>query len=177
MDIYGENFYFIKCARRVLVIKADILSQVIYLARVFPIPALCKVRLTRQIKFLWGGRLEPVRREILYLPVEQGGRGLANVGLKLDVLFVAGIYETLTGGGEHKCRHLVKMWMGTAMKGLVGWDNRGPRAEDAPAYFHKAVLFLRAHREEVTGERLKKHRELYGAILEKQLRGGQGSGE
>ena len=94
-----------------------------------------------------------------------------NVGLKLDVLFVAGIYETLTGGGEHKCRHLVKMWMGTAMRGLVRWDNHGPRAEDALGYFHKAVLFLRAHREEVTGERLKKHRELYGVILEKQLRG------
>ena len=160
---------------RVLVVKADILSQVIYLARVFPIPASCKVRLTRQIfKFLWGGRLEPVRREILYLPVEQGGRGLVNVGLKLDVLFVAGIYETLTGGGEHKSRHLVKMWMGTAMRGFVGWDNRGPRAEDAPAYFQKAVLFLRAHREEVTVERLRKHRELYGAILEKQLRGVKG---
>ena len=55
------------------------------------------------------------------------------------------------------------------MRGLVGWDNRGP--EDAPGYFHKAVLFLR---EEVTGERLKKHRELYGAILEKQLRGVKG---
>ena len=63
-----------------------------------------------------------------------------NVGLKLDVLFVAGIYDTLTGGGEHKFRHLVKMWMGMAMRGLVGWDNCGPRAEDAPGYFQNSRI-------------------------------------
>ena len=41
-------------------------------------------------------------------------------GLKLDVLFVAGIYDTLTGGGEHKCRHLVKMWIGDGDEGTGG---------------------------------------------------------
>ena len=156
---------------KVLVVKVDLLPQVIYLARVFPIPAFFKLRLGRLIfRFLWGGRLEPVKREILFLPVEEGGRGLVDVGLKLEVLFIKGLYDTLVGDGDHKCRFLMKMWVGTTMREWVGWDNTGPRADDIPWHYEKAILFLRANKGELTAERLGNHRALYRAILERRTR-------
>ena len=52
-----------------------------------------------------------------------------DVGLKLEVLYIKGVYNTLVGDGDHKCGFLMKM------REWVGWDNTGPRADDVPWHY------------------------------------------
>lgn len=45
-----------------LVVKIDLLSSLIYLALIFPIPTKSKLILTRLVfSFIWGGKYEPVK--------------------------------------------------------------------------------------------------------------------
>lgn len=70
-----------------------------------------------------------------------------------------------------RARGLANMWVGLALREWFGWDNMGPRAEDVPWHYQRAVLFIRANKGEITAERVRCHRALYRALLEKSLRG------
>lgn len=75
---------------KVLVLKADILPTLIYLAYMFPVPTRGKLKITREVfSFLWGGKYEYVKRELMYMRVDAGGRGVPCIPLKWDVLFVS----------------------------------------------------------------------------------------
>lgn len=94
-----------------LVVKADVLSGLIYLALVFPVPTKYKLILTRLVfSFIWGGRYEPVKREHMYLEIEEGGRGIVSIPLKLEILFVCFIVKILKEKVRHKAYHFMKLW-------------------------------------------------------------------
>lgn len=98
IKILGVKFYHKdsqkKCRKlsitgKGLVVKIDLLSSLSYLALIFPIPTKSKLILTRSVfSFIWGGKYEPVKREQMYLEVEEGGREVVCIPLKLEVLYV-----------------------------------------------------------------------------------------
>uniref|UniRef100_A0A8K9Y2W7 Reverse transcriptase domain-containing protein n=1 Tax=Oncorhynchus mykiss TaxID=8022 RepID=A0A8K9Y2W7_ONCMY len=86
---------------RVLVIKADILPSLVYLAYVFPLPPRYRKDLVRTLfSFVWGG-YEYVKRDWMVQSVEEGGRGVPDLPLKLDTIFFSSICKSLVNPCNH----------------------------------------------------------------------------
>ncbi|KAK2877679.1 hypothetical protein Q8A73_019198 [Channa argus] len=67
---------------KVLVLKADMLSSVLHLAYVFPLPVAIRRPLARTIfDFLWGGRYEWVARGRMMSGLAEGGRDVPDLPL------------------------------------------------------------------------------------------------
>ena len=68
---------------KVLVIKAEILASLTFLATTFPVPHKF-MRTLRKIcfQFIWGGQHEKLKREIMYRPSEKGGKGVPDIDIK-----------------------------------------------------------------------------------------------
>ena len=109
---------------RVLVLKADMLPVLVYLSYVF----LLLVRLRRDLvravfKFLWGC-YEYVRREVMYMAVEEGGRDVPHFPLKLEVLFYCNLCVSLVSPQSHKFQYFVRFWFASWGRFLVGGMTR-----------------------------------------------------
>ncbi|KAJ8362510.1 hypothetical protein AAFF_G00370010 [Aldrovandia affinis] len=79
---------------KVMVVRSVLLLLLLNLAYVFPVLARAKLALTRAVlRFLWCGRYESIRRELMYAPVAgRGGRGVPRAPLKLDVLYARRVF-------------------------------------------------------------------------------------
>ncbi len=79
---------------KVLVINAEILASLTFLAATLPAPA----NFIRSIKkilfgFLWGSKHEKIRREIMYKTVEKGGLAVPEISSKLDWMLLTPILK------------------------------------------------------------------------------------
>lgn len=124
---------------KVLIIKADILPKLLYLAYVFPMPHSYRAQLTRGIfKFIWGG-YEYVKRSLMYQEISDGGRDVPNVPLKLDTIFYSNVCTLLKKQFMHKCQTLLWFWLSVPFRFLIGWNNKGPKAEVKPEFYQRMV--------------------------------------
>ena len=74
---------------RAKLVNVMILSKLWYVATVVPPPRhYVKLVQKRAFDFLWSSRNEPVRRETMYLSVEEGGVGVVNIRLKVQSLLL-----------------------------------------------------------------------------------------
>lgn len=153
---------------KVLAIKADILPSLLHLALVFPMPALIGLKLHKAMfGFVWGG-YEYLKRDLMYQPVERGGRDLPNLVLKLRVLFYTCICKLLVSPCKHKCQALLKFWLMIPLRPAVGvWDNLFPKAEQTPTYLTTMVRWAKKHRECMDKEFALEHKKLYVKLVEK----------
>ena len=152
---------------RVLALKADVLSVLVYLSYVFPLPVRLRRDLVRAVfKFLWGG-YEYVRREVMYMAVEEGGRDVPHFPLKLDVLFYCNLCVSLVSPQSHKFQYFVRFWFSYWGRFLVGWDNRVPRGEVAPAHYVQVGRWARRYEECRDRGLALKHRALYRALKDR----------
>ena len=72
---------------KVLILNTLGLSGLIYLGTVYPIPKPCLNRVNTLIfNFLWSGRNEMIKCEVLLLPTSRGGLGLMDLATKLQAL-------------------------------------------------------------------------------------------
>ena len=72
---------------KVLILNTLGLSGLIYLRTVYPIPKPCLNRVNTLIfNFLWSGKNEMIKREVLLLLTSRGGLGLMDVATKLQAL-------------------------------------------------------------------------------------------
>lgn len=77
---------------KVLVLKAEILASLTHLAATFPIPHGFLASLKKIIfQFMWGGQHEKLKREIMFRPLEKGGKGVPDMEGKLKAMFVTPI--------------------------------------------------------------------------------------
>ncbi|KAK2875221.1 hypothetical protein Q8A73_024191 [Channa argus] len=87
---------------KVLVLKADMLSSVLHLACVFPLPVAIRRPLARTIfDFLWGGRYEWVALGRMMSGLAEGGRDVPDLPLKLDTIFVASLLQDMASEVGH----------------------------------------------------------------------------
>ena len=74
-------------AGKVLILNTLGISGLLYLRTAYPIPKSCLTRVnTLVFNFLWSGRNEMIKRDILFLPTDRGGLGLTDLTTKLQAL-------------------------------------------------------------------------------------------
>uniref|UniRef100_A0A3B3YRK6 Reverse transcriptase domain-containing protein n=1 Tax=Poecilia mexicana TaxID=48701 RepID=A0A3B3YRK6_9TELE len=79
---------------KVLVLKTELVSTLAHLASIFPLPHRVMTKLRKiMFQFLWGSKHEKLRREIMYRPVNEGGRNVPNLGIKFRAMFITPILK------------------------------------------------------------------------------------
>ncbi len=114
-------------AGKILVIKAEILASLTHLATTFPIPHRFMMTIRKIIfQFIWRGQHEKLKREIMYRPVEKGGKGVPDFESKLKSMFVTPIIKAcLMPEIGPVWAHFALFWVGRAV--LRAWEKRPPQ--------------------------------------------------
>ena len=72
-----------------LYVNSCILSKIIYISHIIPVDKVIAKRLTKLIfNYIWNGNYDPIKRDFLYLPKEEGGIGIVNIVNKCNSTFV-----------------------------------------------------------------------------------------
>ncbi|KAK2878102.1 hypothetical protein Q8A73_017081 [Channa argus] len=125
---------------KVLVLKADMLSSVLHLAYVFPLPVAIRRPLARTIfDFLWGGRYEWVA-----------------LGRMMSALL-----RDMASEVGHPASIGMKYFFLYAARGILNWSNVGPRSEQLPWHYALVAKWLRAHPKVLEDGIWKQQRVLY----------------
>ena len=153
---------------KVLALKVDVLPSLLYLAHVYPMPRCMRRGLTRDVfNLVWGGRYEYVKREVMYLGKDKGGRDVPDFPLKLDCLFFAQLCARLAAPLQHPHQYFVRLWLSWPLRPLLStWSNSGPKAETLPDYYEHLVRWSRSLPAGLRPESYAKHRALYKAVLD-----------
>ncbi|KAI4900112.1 hypothetical protein NFI96_030424, partial [Prochilodus magdalenae] len=153
---------------KVLALKVDVLPSLLYLAHVYPMPRFMRRGLTRDVfNLVWGGRYEYVKREVMYLGKDKGGRDVPDFPLKLDCLFFAQLCARLAAPLQHPHQYFVRLWLSWPLRPLLStWSNSGPKAETLPDYYEHLVRWSRSLPAGLRPESYAKHRALYKAVLD-----------
>ncbi|KAK2875444.1 hypothetical protein Q8A73_024056 [Channa argus] len=150
---------------KVLVLKADMLSSVLHLAYVFPLPVAIRRPLARTIfDFLWGGRYEWVARGRMMSGLAEGGRHVPDLPLKLDTIFVASLLQDMASEVGHPASLGMKYFFLYAARGILNWSNVSPRSEQLPWHYAWVAKWLRAHPEALEDGIWKQQRVLYRVV-------------
>ncbi|KAK2877986.1 hypothetical protein Q8A73_016956 [Channa argus] len=150
---------------KVLVLKADMLSSVLHLAYVFPLPVGIRRPLARTIfNFLWGGRYEWVALGRMMSGLAEGGRDVPDLPLKLDTIFVASLLQVMASEVGHPASLGMKYFFFYASRGILNWSNVSPRSEQLPWHYAWVVKWLRAHPEALEDGIWKQQRVLYRVV-------------
>ncbi|XP_059833052.1 uncharacterized protein LOC132398101 isoform X1 [Hypanus sabinus] len=74
-----------------LVIRYEVLSGLLYLVQVWPVPRSFSSEITRAVfRFVWGSKMERVRPTTIHKSLDNGGKNVPNVALTLMASFVCG---------------------------------------------------------------------------------------
>ncbi|KAK2877414.1 hypothetical protein Q8A73_018933 [Channa argus] len=150
---------------KVLVLKADMLSSVLHLAYVFPLPVAIRRPLARTIfDFLWGGRYEWVARGRMMSGLAEGGRDVLDLPLKLDTIFVASLLQDMASEVGHPASLGMKYFFLYAARGILNWSNVSPRSEQLPWHYAWVAKWLRAHPKALEDGIWKQQRVLYRVV-------------
>ncbi|KAK1802551.1 hypothetical protein P4O66_004203 [Electrophorus voltai] len=153
---------------KVLALKADVLPSLLYLAHVYPMPRSMRRGLTKDVfNLVWGGKYEYVKREVMYLGKDKGGRDVPDFPLKLDCLFFAQLSARLAAPLEHPHQYFIRLWLSWPLRKVVRtWSNSSPKAETLPEHFDHMVRWSKSLPAGLRPESLAKHRLLYKTVLE-----------
>ncbi|KAK2912142.1 hypothetical protein Q8A73_006255 [Channa argus] len=150
---------------KVLVLKADMLSSVLHLAYVFPLPVALRRSLARTtFDLLWGGRYEWVALGRMMSGLAEGGRDVPDLPLKLDTIFVASLLQDMASEVGHPASIGMKYFFLYAARGILNWSNVGPRSEQLPWHYAWVAKWLRAHPEALEDGIWKQQRVLYRVV-------------
>lgn len=145
---------------KMLVIKAVLLPLLLHYAVVFPFNVWWCKKIERLMAiFLWGSKMEKVRREEIKKVWRNGGLGFLDIQGFLNMHFWLSAFKIFVGGGRtarlmryHAERILVKF-------GWCGRDLLRPTAQIIPFYYLKLKSFYdNAQLEELGEERMVKSR-------------------
>ena len=135
---------------KVLIIKAEIYASLTYLAATLPAPRSVLTPLRRSIfQFVWGSQQERVKREIMYRPLDKGGKAVPDLAIKLEALFLTPIVNSVLNVNT-TClwSFFAKFWVGQNIAPHFGkrLPQDTPHAESRPKIYDKAmILFQSAH--------------------------------
>ena len=150
---------------KVLVLKANVLPSLLYLAYIYPLPASMRRSLTRLVfAFVWGGRYEYVARAQMLAPLGEGGRDVPHLPLRLDCFFVSFLLREVSSPAAHPSGHFLRYYFAYPARRLMAWSNLGPRSEHPPWHFAHAAKWLRDHPGALEGGLGLDQRRLYAAV-------------
>lgn len=143
---------------KVLVVKAEIIASVTYLAATFPIPYKVMVAVRKMIfQFIWGGQQEKLKRDIMYKPLDKGGRTVPEIEAKLKAMFITPILKACLNTGKGPMwTYFAKFWVGHRV--LAAWGKRPPLnvpyAENFPRIYGTVITGLRQNLAEIPSEKI-----------------------
>uniref|UniRef100_A0A8C7IU91 Reverse transcriptase domain-containing protein n=1 Tax=Oncorhynchus kisutch TaxID=8019 RepID=A0A8C7IU91_ONCKI len=157
---------------KVLIIKAVILPVLLLISSVFIPPRRSILDLERMLfYFLWGGKWERLRREVVKRPRSKGGKGLPDLYLFLGSRYTALHLTLATSPVNNKTQALARFWLGSYLRTLrlIPVDLRAPVSFLLPPPYVQLQKFLRHFKlEKETVTVLTKHSSLLSLVQERE---------
>ena len=107
--IYAWKHRKLTLMGKIVVLKSHILSQLIYVLSVLPSPSCSYVKEVEQIvfNFLWDGRNDKIKREIIYAPRDMGGLNMMHIPTQIKALKIIWVKRLMTGPRHSGWRQLI----------------------------------------------------------------------
>ncbi|XP_031671812.1 uncharacterized protein LOC109882153 [Oncorhynchus kisutch] len=157
---------------KVLIIKAVILPVRLLISSVFIPPQRSILDLERKLfYFLWGGKWERLRREVVKRPMSKGGEGLPDLYLFLGSRYTALHLTLATSPVNNKTQALARFWLGSYLRTLIliPVDLRAPVSFLLPPHYVQLQKCLRHFKlEKETVPVLTKHRSLLSLVQDRE---------
>ena len=131
---------------KVLVLKAEVLASLTFLAATLPAPDFFLTALKRTIfQFIWGSQQELLKREIMYRPLNKGGKAVPDFCSKLHSLFLCPIMNAVLSNNSSMWCYFARFWVGQGILTSVGRriPLGLPHAETRPTLYEKALSLFK----------------------------------
>ncbi|XP_067865005.1 uncharacterized protein [Heterodontus francisci] len=130
-------------------IRCEALTLLLYVAQVWPIPHSCTVAVTGAIfRFIWGSKMDRVRRDTMFKPLDKGGKNVPNVALILMTTFVCGCIKLCVElqYANSKCHYVLRFSLCPVLRrmDLVTLPQNAPSSWTVP--YHLSVVEQFLHR-------------------------------
>ena len=133
---------------KVLVINSEIVASLTYLAATIPAPKYVMTALRRCIfQFVWGAQQERIRREIMYRPLQKGGKNVPDLAKKMEALFLTPILQAVLNENRRSLwPNFAMFWVGHQVLRKVGLRPclKRPHAEKRPLLYERVVTFVKS---------------------------------
>ena len=126
--------------RRAIILNTKIFSQLWYKHPALGIPNNIVKTFEKIVNtFLWKGRMSLIRRNVLELPLLQGGINLVNIPLKVQAFQIKHVLELIYGNNNIEWKAFGRYWLGIRLKLIkeVKINCKGPFAETANHFYQK----------------------------------------
>ena len=128
---------------KILVVKAEVLSSLNFLAATLPVPKTCLATLRKiMFWFIWGSSQERLKRDVMYRPLEKGGKEVPDLSLKFNALFVTPIVNAVLNKKQVSLwYYFAKLWAGQRILNALGKRPplNTPQAEEKPEMYMRAL--------------------------------------
>ena len=133
-----------------LVIRCEVLSGLLYLAQVWPVPRSFSSEITRAVfRFVWGSKMERVRRTTMHKSLDNGGKNVPNVALILMASFVCGCIRLCVDPRYvgTKYHYLPRFYLSPWLRrmGLAPFPRNTPVSWSLPPYLSSVERFFQVN--------------------------------
>eukprot|EP00061_Rhincodon_typus_P006771 g27759.t1 len=127
LSILGEN----------LVIRYEVLSLLLYVALVWPIPRICAIAVTRAVfHFIWQSKMIRVFRDSTYKILDKAGKNIPNVTVIPMASFVCDCIKLCVDPryANTKCHYVLRLYLAPALRrmGLASLQQNTPSSWAIP---------------------------------------------
>ncbi|KAM4012647.1 uncharacterized protein ACNLHF_004646 [Anomaloglossus baeobatrachus] len=137
------------CEGKALVLRNEVLPVLQYTAQAWPpLATVCRAITRTVFRFVWGSKMDRVKRSIMYKDPRKGGKGVPDIPTLLRSSFVCDcVRRTLrvkrgSAGGSMSRFFLLPLWR---RLGWDKWDSSFPYNWTAPWFYGDVVRFVREH--------------------------------
>ncbi len=159
---------------RLEVVRADLLPSLNYLAYVFPVPFWYGRKLERMVfSILWKKGTEMVTRAQMYCHVNEGGRGVPCIPLKMEAIFFSSSARLATQEAVHKARFLAQFWLAFPLRSISSWRGTMPWSTSRPAYYQRVADFVVGKSWCLDQSLILQHKQLYSRMRDELVEGAE----
>ncbi|XP_063819286.1 uncharacterized protein LOC135057325 [Pseudophryne corroboree] len=155
-----------------LVLRNEILPVLQYTAQAWPpLATVCRAITRAVFHFIWGSKMDRVKRSVMYKEPLKGGKGIPDIPTMLRAFFVCNcirrtMYENLndSAGNSMSRFFLLPLWRNL---GWDKWDSSIPYNWNTPWFYLDVSKFVREHQLEGVKPDLWKSKTIYKLIRAK----------
>ncbi|XP_066572289.1 uncharacterized protein LOC136761754 [Amia ocellicauda] len=141
--IHGWSTRTLTMAGKVLVIKAILFPILLYVGMIFPPDKVIAKLVTRIIfRFVWGSKMERLKRVQMVKGTLDGGRGVPDVVRLIKAQGLAYVVKNIQAAGK-KVSFMNRFYFASSLRpfGLCAMDNTRPHSWDPPPFYRALRAF------------------------------------
>ncbi|KAM4694287.1 uncharacterized protein O3C94_004738 [Discoglossus pictus] len=135
---------------KILVLRNEILPILQYVAQAWPpLPTVCRAISKAVFYFIWGSKMDRVKRTVMYKEPQKGGKGVPDIPTMLRSFFACNcVRRTLRDSDQGPAGmamsrfFLLPLWRGL---GWDKWDSSFPYNWNIPWFYREVGQFVREH--------------------------------